>query len=129
MIEDGMARLAVAVATRVYDAADEAGQEIPLEIVLVGGLQVMEAVVEFTQQTGVGEVTDEEAETAFYIAADMFRGHLDGQGKIDHEEMAQTLEQIRAEQGDEPINRVQDRLTATQQAQIAKMAPSMGEGQ
>ena len=128
-VEEGLARMVLAIVTRIYDGAAESGVDVPFEIVLVAGVRILETAIEFVEVAGLGEVTDDQAESAFYIGADMFRGHLEGLGKIDPAMHAETLEEVRAAFGDEPINRVQDMLSASQQAQIAKMAPSMAGGE
>ena len=78
--EAGVAQIAATIAARIYMGAKKAGDEIPDEVMLLAGWQVMQEIADFAR-TDVGvEMSDEQVETAFYLASDELKGML-GEGQ------------------------------------------------
>ncbi len=130
-VED-MARIGVAIATRLYLGAKKQGQEIDSAVILHGGWELMHEIREFAVAAGAGEITLEQTETAFLIAADMFRSTLEGRGLIDKEAMAKDFEEIRAQQGDDTLRQIAERVNAARQVkppqpQMPQDMPAMTE--
>ena len=74
--EAGVAQVATVIGARIYMGAQKAGEEIPDEVMLLGGWQVMQEIADFAR-TDVGvEMSDEQVEAAFYLASDELRGML-----------------------------------------------------
>jgi len=97
-IED-MARIGNQIAFRIYSQAAEGGTQIDPEVVLTGGLQLMQEIGDFAREVGA-EVSDEDIETAYVSAADKFRQMLLSKGLVTEEELADLATQI-AELGDQ----------------------------
>lgn len=76
-----MGKFAAQVAFRVMMAAKEAGQELDPEIILQGGAEIVEALVEVNDEGGGPDVKDIDA--VFYAAADAYREMMEKGGMID----------------------------------------------
>lgn len=113
-IVDGMARLGAAIATRIYTGAKKQGQEIPAAVILHGGWELMHEVKEFAVVAGFGDITEEDTENAYYMAADMFRSSLDGTGDLDPEAGQQEFEQMRKQYGDDMFAALASRVQGIQ---------------
>lgn len=112
---DAMASIGAAIVQRVYMAADQQGQPIPLEVLVHGGLEVMQEVAKFAEAAGVQGIDDNEIETAFYIAADKVREALVQAGKADPNEMAAEFEQVRQAVGDDQVSAVQTKVSGARE--------------
>lgn len=117
---DGMARLGAGIASRLYDKAKQAGEEIEIIVMMHGGLEVMGEIAELANKAGI-EVSMEMAEAAYYQAADMVKSHLENQGDLDGDDI-EDFEDFTAEFGEENIQRAlgirEQSSQATQQAMM-----------
>ena len=118
---DAMASIGAAVVQRVYMAADEQGQPVPLEVLLHGGLEVMQEVARFAEASGVQGIDENEIETAFYMAADKVREALVQAGMVNQDEMAAEFEQVREAVGDEQVASVQTKMTGARDKMQQKL--------
>lgn len=84
--EDPASSLAMfthSILERTYSAASEAGQQIPVEIVLNGVLEILQSVAEVSEKGGAHAFTDEELEAAFYQVAQRTGQDMQKRGQID----------------------------------------------
>lgn len=116
---EGVAKVAAMVAFRVFSEGKSKGQEIPASVVLHGGMEVIDQVVELSLAAGFEPMTDQEVEMAHYGAADYFRDYVEKAGLADPEQMEMDRKEIEAMQAD---GRLAGVMQAIQQEQ-AKMAP------
>lgn len=112
---DAMAMIGAAVVQRVYMAADQQGEPVPPEVLLHGGLEVMNEVATFAQAAGVQGIEPDEIETAFFLAADKVRAALEQAGKINPDEMAEQFEELRAMVGDDVVSATEQKLSGARQ--------------
>lgn len=92
---EGIARVAASVASRVYISAKKNGYDLPGEVILHGGAEVLELVKEMAEASGVAALDEDQTESAFYLAADIFRSSLDGRGMIDKGAVMQDIQEFR----------------------------------
>lgn len=76
-------QFAANVAFRVYSAAKEAGEMIPGDVLLQGGAEIVEGLIELSDEAKITDIDDAQMEEAFYAAADAFRSLMEGSGNID----------------------------------------------
>jgi len=74
--EAGVAQIAAVIGARIYTGAQKAGEEIPDEVMLLGGWQVVKEIADFAREDVGVEMTDEQVESALYLASDELRGML-----------------------------------------------------
>lgn len=118
---EAMARLGVAIGSRIYDGAKKQGHDISPAVMLHGGLEIMQQITEFAIAAGIPKIGPEDTEDAYYLAADMFRAHLQGKGEIDPEASAADLDQITSSYGAEPVENAKGRIQNVQQRQMQAM--------
>lgn len=97
---EGVARVAASVASRVYASSRKSGYDLPGEVVLHGGAELLELTKEMAEAAGVAKMDDDQTEAAFYLAADMFRSALHGQGLINKEAALTDLNEFRVMEQD-----------------------------
>ena len=78
-------RVGAALGMTLIEKAREAGEEIPGDVILHGGREIIDALVEMAEASGVGPLSEEDAEQAFYVAADEFRDMMQAGGQYDQE--------------------------------------------
>lgn len=76
-------KFAAMVAFRVMMAAKEAGQELDPEIVLQGGAEIVEALIEISDEAGGPPIEGEDVDAVFYAAADAYRELMEKGGMVD----------------------------------------------
>lgn len=76
-------QFAANVAFRVYSAAKEAGEDIPGDVVLHGGAEIVESLIELAEEAKIVEIDEGQMEEIFYAASDFFRGLMEGSGSLD----------------------------------------------
>lgn len=123
---EAAARVGAAIATRIYIGAEKQGSKIPPEVILYAGQEVMAEIAEMARSAGIADLSQEDVETAYYMAADMVRASLEGAGKIDKTNASQDFEQIRNMVGDDKLNQVLQRMGQVQQQTVSSM---QGSGQ
>lgn len=84
---EGIAEVATAVTMRVLQAARAKGRKVGGDVLMHGGKEITELVVELAERGG-GELSEEEAERAFFLAVDKFRAMADSAGIHEEEDDA-----------------------------------------
>jgi len=69
---EGIAEVASQLTLRVYTEARDKGMDVPGDILLNAGAEVIEAVVEVVEEAGIATISEEQMEVAMYAAADKF---------------------------------------------------------
>lgn len=69
---EAVAEIVSQIGMRVYNKAKEKGHDIPGDIMLHAGQEIVEEVINLAEAAGVAEFTPQQAEAAFYAAADKF---------------------------------------------------------
>jgi hypothetical protein len=116
-----MASIGAGIAQRIYMEAKKNGHEIPPEILVHGGWEVMQEIAMVAEAAGEQGIEPDEIETAYYLAADKVRDALDQAGLIDPQMVQEQSEQIRQMAGDDLIGNVQQRVGGAQQKTMDAM--------
>lgn len=88
-------RTAANIGFVVLKKAQAAGETIPPEVILHGGQELVAVLAELAQAGKRIEMTPEDIEKAYYVAADTFRQMMQGEGGIDPETAAGDIEALR----------------------------------
>lgn len=107
--EDPAEGLGNAVATlvmRLDDSASKAGQEISGDVKLHAAKELLEQMAELAEEAGIHEYTEEEMESAFYFALDVYRTTRQAEGKINPEEFQGDMQEIQAADQEDRIDEV-----------------------
>jgi hypothetical protein len=89
--KEGLAGAAVSIVQRLHESATNAGREIPGDVMLHGGLQIVEELAELQADAGIAKLAAGEVEGAYYRALDMYREHLQKTGAIDQQALEQDM--------------------------------------
>lgn len=92
--EAGIGMVAGAIGARVYQAAQEAGEDLSGDVLLVSGYDLVDEVADFAAKYAGIEKTPELLERAFYVASDSLRATLGGQGPAGTPEEAQAFADV-----------------------------------
>lgn len=109
---EGVAKVASLIAFQVYSEGKRQGQEIPADVVVHAGMEIITLVIEFALASGFEPMTDQEIELAHYGAADQFRDRMEAAGHIDPQQMQADRQQLQAMYDD---GRLMQTLAAAQQ--------------
>lgn len=80
---EGIAEVAVGIVGRIFMQAKKEGEDIDPAVVLHGGWQIINYVAEVARVSANVEISPEDIEAAFYIAADKFRQTLEKNGVVE----------------------------------------------
>jgi hypothetical protein len=80
-----LANIVVVAVKHVSDSARKAGKQIPVDVLMHGGKEVMEDMADLSAKVGLHEFTPDELEGAVYIAMDLFREMQKADGTFDEE--------------------------------------------
>jgi hypothetical protein len=106
----GLANVVSAIIMRVEDSAKQSGQEISPDVMLHGGAEIMEQAADLAEQAGGHSFTEEELESASYIAMDLYR---EARGnKIDQKRAVESMDEIMASEADGSLEQQVPGLTA-----------------
>lgn len=93
-----LASAALNVVMHLKESAKNAGREIPPDILMHGGVEILEDLAELSDKAGIYEYSQDEIEGATYRAFDMYREMEDQRGETDQEaRMAEMQELAQAE--------------------------------
>ena len=110
-VVDGMARIGATVASRVYmQAAKEGAPPEPI-VVIESGREIMAEVADFAKALEY-EVSDEDIETAYYMAADLMRQTLVDAGVIDEEAMLDEASELGKSYPPDQMQPITDKVAA-----------------
>lgn len=96
--EDPIANLAgaaVTIVTHLKESAEKANAPISNDILMHGGVEIIEDLADTAEKAGIHSYTDQELEGATYRAFDMYREHQEIQGKTDKDAAMKDIEQMK----------------------------------
>ena len=70
---DGLANTAGTVVVRVQDSAEQAGQELPPDVVFHAGSEILQDLAQLAEKAGIHQFSPEEIEGAAFQAMDLYR--------------------------------------------------------
>jgi hypothetical protein len=88
-------RTAANIGFVVLKKAEAAGETVPPEVILHGGQEIVGVLAEMAKAGKRIEMTPDDIEKAYYVAADIFRQMMQGEGGIDPETAAGDIEALR----------------------------------
>jgi hypothetical protein len=88
---EGLANTVVAIIIRLEDSAKQQGMELSGDVMMHGGTELLEQAADLAEQAGVHEFTDEEIESALWMAMDIYRQTRQQQGTLPSEEISQDM--------------------------------------
>jgi hypothetical protein len=94
--QEGLANTAVMIAKRVVDSARENGVEISGDVLLHGGVQVVEALADVQEAAGIAELSEEEVQGAMYRAADLYREISQSEGTLNTDAAKEDMQALAA---------------------------------
>jgi len=96
---EGLANALVMLVMRLEDSAEQAGTKMSGDVMLHGGSELLELMVEMAEEAGIHTFDDSEIESALYLALDTYRATRQQQGKLPEEQLQADFEEVqRAEQ-------------------------------
>lgn len=114
-----VAEIAASVAMRVYTKAQEDGAEIPGDVLLHAGREIVGLVIELAERAGIQPLTPEQAEEAFYAAADIFAGNAEEMGVYTEEIAKQDVQAINEMKASGRFDQVMQALAAARAQEAA----------
>ncbi len=124
---EGLANAVVSIIMRVEDSAKQAGTEIGGDVLLQGGAEILEQAADLAEQAGVHTFTDDELESATYMAMDMYREARQAQGQIDQGKFGEDMSELQAAEADGSLE--QQVPGITEYARKQGPPPDAGGGQ
>ena len=91
---EGLANALVQVVMRLEDSSEQAGEKISPDVLLHGGTELLEQMVDLSEQAGGHKFKEQEVESALYLALDTYRTTRQQQGRLDEEALSADMEQL-----------------------------------
>ncbi len=93
---EGLARATALIVTRVADAAEQAGQKLPGDVLLHGGTEVLEDLAELSKEAGIKDFSEDPdaLEAAYFRGLDQVRTMMQDSGKIDQASAQKDMAQL-----------------------------------
>lgn len=112
---NSVAEVSSAVALRVFSMAKDSGVDIPGEIVLHGGKEIVEAAVEMAEAATGEQFTPQMMEEAYLAAADQFAMSAEQAGYYGQDVREKDFVAISKMKSDGRIDKILEQMTANQQ--------------
>ena len=109
---EGLANTVASIVMRVEDSAQKKGIEISGDVIMHGGTELLEQAAELAEKAGVHKFSDDEIESALYLAMDIYRTTRQQHGKLPTEQFGQDMQELQA---------------AEQDGSLEKMIPGIGK--
>lgn len=119
---DGMARIGASIASRIYMQAAKEGEIIETIVLVEAGRVFMNDIADFAKALN-HEVSEDDIDDAYLMAADMVRKTLDDSGLLDREMMEKEAAQAREIFTEEDFNPIRERMAKSRQAVSDNMIP------
>ena len=92
---NALAEVTVTITRRLVESARENGVELSSDVIMHGGIEILESIVDMAENSGVGEFSEEDMERATYLAMDMYRNIETEAGELNQGEFQQDVEQLK----------------------------------
>lgn len=123
---EGVAKVAAQVAFRVYSDAKKRNIDMPASVVLHGGMELVQLVIELALAAQIPPMPPEEEQMAFYGAADKFRELLESNNMVDPEMMRQEQQELDAMHNDGRLAQVMGEIQRAQSGAAPQMPKGLG---
>jgi len=99
---EGLANTLVMLVMRLEDGAEQAGQQISPDVLMHGGTELLEQMVDLAEKAGLPEFDESQIESALYLALDTYRAARQQQGRLPEDQLAADMQELsRADQAGE----------------------------
>ena len=109
---EGLANTLVSVVQRLEQSARQSGNEVSGDVMLQGGVELLETLVEMSEKAGIHEFSEKDMETALFMAMDNYRFIKQSQGQLPDEVMKADFQRM---------------LQAEQDGTLEDILPGIGE--
>ena len=109
---EGLGNALALLVMRLEDSATEGGQKISPDVLLHGGTELLEQMVELAEKAGVHEFDEKEMESALYLALDIYRTSRQESGQLDEEALGADMQELQR---------------ADKEGELEGMFPGLGE--
>ena len=103
---EGLANTVASIVMRVEDSAQKKGIEISGDVIMHGGTELLEQAAELAEKAGVHKFSDDEIESALYLAMDIYRTTRQQQGKLPTEQFGQDMQELQAAEKDGSLEKM-----------------------
>lgn len=110
-LPQAMAQIGVTIGAKIFKAARQQGKPINPAVLVHGGAELMGKIGEMAQAAGE-DVSEEDVETAYYLAADQMNSMMAQDGAFDEDYAVEGQDEFMAQIGQEPVSRVQSMIAA-----------------
>jgi hypothetical protein len=114
--------IAANIAMRIYTFAKEEGTDIPGDVMLHAGKEIVEVIGELSEAAGAA-VDEQQLEMAYFHALDKFRVMAQQQGAYGEDAAQEDMEALRAMQGNGMLDEMMQRVAAMQGGAPAPQKP------
>lgn len=97
---EGLANTVASIVIRIEDSAQKQGIEISGDVLMHGGTELLEQAADLAEQSGVHEFSDDELESALYLAMDIYRTTRQQQGKLPTDQLGQDMQELQTAEQD-----------------------------
>jgi hypothetical protein len=91
---EGLANAATMVATRLFDAAEQEGEQIPDDVKYHGAVEIIEDLANLQKEAGIADLDEKQIEEAVYRALDIYKSTQEQRGTLDKEGYQQDFQEI-----------------------------------
>lgn len=103
---EGLANTLVSVVGRLEGSAKESGTPISGDVILHGSGEILEGLVEMSEKAGLHDFSEEDMESAFFMAADQYRNLKQEAGELPEEQLKADFQSILQAEGAGTLNDV-----------------------
>lgn len=121
---EGLANTVASVVIRVEDSAQQQGAEISGDVLMHGGTELLEQAAELAQEAGIHDFSDDDLESALYLAMDIYRTTRQQQGKLPTEQLGQDMQELQAAEQDGSLEKAIPGLTKYAQERSVQPPPN-----
>lgn len=123
----GVAEVASAMIVRVSSMARSQGNELPGDVLMHGGKEIIEYAVELAEAAGLAEFSPEMMEQTFYQTLDLVTQSMKDSGELDEEAIAADLPRMKQAEESGELDSILAQIQAQQSARPADdLSPSDG---
>ena len=116
-LPQAMAQIGVVIGTKIFKAARKQGKPVSPEVLVHGGAELMGKIGEMAQAAGE-DVSEEDVETAFYLAADQMNNIMAEDGAFEEDYVVEGADEFRTQVGEDQINKVAQKMMAARKQPI-----------
>lgn len=91
---EGLGNTVAMIVMRLEDSAKESGVEISGDVMYHGAVELIEQLAELGEAGGINEFSEQDMESALYIALDVYRSTRQEQGTLPVEEIGQDMNEL-----------------------------------